>query len=301
MISICIPVFNEEENVARIADHVRETSLWRGTLDRELVFCVNGSLDQSAAIARRIAANDPQVKVIELKEKGKNHAWNALVAQSSPKSEFLFFVDADVIVKPDTFLEFAKELRENPSLALVGGKIIPLPQRGLRGLVSIQKRAHGKVVESYGEAQPWLNGACYAMRRSDAIKIKMPKDQRIEEDQFVELAFIGRFKIVPKADFYQQSASVLDYAKQEARHFTSQALLARKYPGLFARRGKLYRPKISRWKKLQSMTPGEMVGAGMMVLAKKIGVRRGKRLLKTGKDTWPKVKSTKKRLALRRK
>ena len=64
MLSIVIPVFNEEENLPAL--HARlSATLTEQKLDYEVVFVDDGSQDQSPAILRRLEAEDRRVVVVE--------------------------------------------------------------------------------------------------------------------------------------------------------------------------------------------------------------------------------------------
>lgn len=64
-ISILIPCYNEEENIEAMKEALTEQmQAYRDKYDYELVFRDNASTDRSADVLRRIAAEDPHVKVI---------------------------------------------------------------------------------------------------------------------------------------------------------------------------------------------------------------------------------------------
>ena len=65
LLSIVVPVYNEEENIANFYKAV--TDVMSGlTYDYELIFVDDGSSDSSAMILREIAFNDKHVKVLLL-------------------------------------------------------------------------------------------------------------------------------------------------------------------------------------------------------------------------------------------
>ncbi len=294
MFSVCIPAYNEEENIARIADNIRESNLWRQSGEKELVFCVNGSTDRSASIARGLAQSDSHIKVLELKEKGKNGAWHALVAASDPRSGILFFLDADVAIEPQTLSQLKQELEKKPPLAIAGARIVPVPEKWF----SIHRRAVAKIINQnmrFEGRQPFLSGQGYAIRRSEAIQVQLPADQRINDDTFLETLFDRRVKIVPSAKVWFRLASYQDYLRQRTRAKVSTELIRQKYPKLFRvlierRRGFL----PSRRKLIKGLSAGELVGFGLNQLGELIANERKRRALRKGTDTWTKVRSTKK-------
>ncbi|HNG54174.1 MAG TPA: glycosyltransferase, partial [Nitrospira sp.] len=64
MLSIVIPVFNEEENLQTLHSRLTRTLTEQG-LDYEIVFVDDGSQDQSPEMLRRLEAEDHRVVVVE--------------------------------------------------------------------------------------------------------------------------------------------------------------------------------------------------------------------------------------------
>ena len=64
MLSIVIPVFNEEENLHTLHARITKTFTEQG-LDYEIVFVDDGSADQSPDILRRLEAEDRRIVVVE--------------------------------------------------------------------------------------------------------------------------------------------------------------------------------------------------------------------------------------------
>ena len=64
-LSVVIPVFNEEDNLAELRSHLAE-SLEAGSGGYELVLVDDGSSDRSAAIVEGWAAEDPRVVLVQL-------------------------------------------------------------------------------------------------------------------------------------------------------------------------------------------------------------------------------------------
>ncbi|MEK6902103.1 MAG: glycosyltransferase, partial [archaeon] len=120
MLSVCVPIYNEEENVERIVKNIQETDLWKRSRQKEILLGINGSTDHSAAIARRMARADPRIRVFIIPEKSKNKAWEKMVQESNPISERLFFADADVILESSTFSRINEAMEKSPTMAVIG-------------------------------------------------------------------------------------------------------------------------------------------------------------------------------------
>ena len=65
LISIVVPVFNEEDNIQNFYHAVTEV-MRQGTYDYELIFVDDGSKDRSAAILQALSQDDQHVKVLLL-------------------------------------------------------------------------------------------------------------------------------------------------------------------------------------------------------------------------------------------
>ena len=63
-ITIFTPCYNEQENVEELYNRVRKIMLEIGRYRYEHLFIDNSSLDNTVAILKRLAARDPNVKVI---------------------------------------------------------------------------------------------------------------------------------------------------------------------------------------------------------------------------------------------
>jgi glycosyltransferase involved in cell wall biosynthesis len=63
-ISIMTPCYNEEENVLNLYNQVRVVMAGIGRYKYEHVFIDNSSKDNTVAILKHIAAEDPNVKII---------------------------------------------------------------------------------------------------------------------------------------------------------------------------------------------------------------------------------------------
>lgn len=296
MFSVCIPVFNEEENIQRIAENVMESDIWKSPEEKELIFCINGSNDKSAEIARRLAEHNPQVKVIELKPKGKNLAWEALVRQSNPHSEVLFFVDADVVLEPDTFSRLRSALHSERGLAIAGARMVPLQEKGI---LSIHRKTLQKMINrlKFEGREPALIGQCYAIKRKNAVRVEMPKDQRIAEDTFLDLFFDGKTRIIVSAKCFFRIPNYIDHIRQRARLKVSRELIIEQYPKLF----EIFERKRRKAASIISRLRGELKwqelpGLGLNQLGELLAERKKSRFKRSKVDTWTKIRSTKRGL-----
>lgn len=76
-LSIVIPIYNEEENIQRLHEHLDKVLLSLGR-SYEIIFVDDGSADNSAARLRAVQQGDPHVRVIRLRRNfGQTAAFSA--------------------------------------------------------------------------------------------------------------------------------------------------------------------------------------------------------------------------------
>ena len=106
-VSIIIPVYNQENYLARCLD-----TLLTQTLHDIEIICVNdGSTDKSAEILDSYAERDPRVKVINQINSGVSEARNR--GLRSADREIIGFVDPDDFVESDFFEKLYNAANEN--------------------------------------------------------------------------------------------------------------------------------------------------------------------------------------------
>ena len=99
-IAVIVPCLNEGETVAATADSLLALDYPRELL--EIILVDNGSTDTTPAVMARYRTN-PQVRILNVAERGKHHAVNAGIAATN--AEFIGCLDADSFVEPDALRE----------------------------------------------------------------------------------------------------------------------------------------------------------------------------------------------------
>jgi glycosyltransferase involved in cell wall biosynthesis len=113
LVSIGIFAHNEADKIASlISDLGQQTLLANENLSIEIHVVANGCTDATIAVSHEALAAAPfrsaNVKsdVHDVARAGKSNAWNELVHRFvSPKTEFMFFLDADIRIPEDTSLQ----------------------------------------------------------------------------------------------------------------------------------------------------------------------------------------------------
>jgi cellulose synthase/poly-beta-1,6-N-acetylglucosamine synthase-like glycosyltransferase len=160
-VSVLIPVFNEEQNIAKLLDRVGRSD---GRHERDIVVIASGCTDRTAQLAHLFAAEEPRVRVLEqpLRE-GKASAIS--LGLGLAYHDAIVLISGDVLPEPDALDLLVARLAE-PGVGAVGARPVPLnARRGLTGFaVFAMWRLHHLI--SLTAAEPKC-GEMMAFRRRD--------------------------------------------------------------------------------------------------------------------------------------
>lgn len=109
-ISLLLPVYNEEENLARLHAQISAAMAALGR-SYEVIYVDDGSSDRSFALLGEIAARDPQARVISFR---RNYGQTAAMAAgiSAARGEVLIPMDADLQNDPADISRLLEKLDE---------------------------------------------------------------------------------------------------------------------------------------------------------------------------------------------
>jgi len=128
MISIIIPLFNEEESLPQLYD--RLIGVFANEQNIEFIFIDDGSYDNSLKILESIAENDKRVKIIAFRRNfGKSPALAAGFKKA--KGQIIVTMDADLQDQPEEIPKLIKRLNEGYDL-VIGWKFPRLDPIGKR-------------------------------------------------------------------------------------------------------------------------------------------------------------------------
>lgn len=111
LISIVVPVYNEEANVRRAYDAICAELEPRDDVSFEIVFTDNHSTDGTFALLRELAHADPRVKVVRF---ARNFGFNRsiLAGYRFARGDAAIQIDCDLEDPPHLFHEFIRAWRE---------------------------------------------------------------------------------------------------------------------------------------------------------------------------------------------
>lgn len=198
-VSMGIFAWNEERVIVAALDSLFGQSFFEELRRRqarcEVLCVVNGCSDRTPLVASEIferqrhlhpAAESFCARVVELKERGKVNAWNQFVHRlSAPGSEFLFMMDADILLhRADTLWNMLRTLEEDPQAAVAVDRpckdIQFQSRRSWRGRLSL---AASQMTQ---KAEGQLCGQLYCIRSGVARNIYLPRDLAACEDGFIK-------------------------------------------------------------------------------------------------------------------
>lgn len=110
MISIVIPIFNEEQNIPNLYSRLTKASiLWKH--DYEVIFVDDGSVDNSAIMLRGLVRKDVRIKVIKL---SRNFGHQAAISAGIKyaRGEAVIIMDGDLQDPPEELPRFLEKWKE---------------------------------------------------------------------------------------------------------------------------------------------------------------------------------------------
>ena len=110
LLSIVVPVYNEEDNIRKFYTTVKEV-LQTLDYDHEIIFVDDGSSDDSAAMLRYIGKEDPKVKVLLL-ARNFGHQLALTCGLDYAKGDAVITMDGDMQHPPELIPELVKHWEE---------------------------------------------------------------------------------------------------------------------------------------------------------------------------------------------
>ena len=118
IITIIIPVYNEEKNIPLVYDEIKK--VWKNLkekYDYEIIFVDDGSEDESLRIIEDLRAENEKIKFIQLSRTfGKEVATSAGI--NNAQGEAAIILDADLQHPPELIPEFLKKWKEGADIVI---------------------------------------------------------------------------------------------------------------------------------------------------------------------------------------
>ena len=107
MISVIIPVYNEEPFLERCLDSLANQT----DKSAQVIIVDDGSTDNTLSICKALAEKDARIKIFEGEHKGVSAARN--IALDNAEGEYVFFLDSDDTVHPLLFEALVKGMQDS--------------------------------------------------------------------------------------------------------------------------------------------------------------------------------------------
>ena len=293
-LSIGLPARNEEESVEQAIESIIKSTAWKraGEGNRELIVCVNGSSDKTAQICRELGQRTPELRLIELKEAGKNNAINHIAKVANSKARDIYFSDADVITHRSAIERTLAELRANPQIKFAAPLCIPIesyipPKR--RNSTQALYVESTRFAKNKGAFQ--LAGQGYAANREFLLQHPLPNTNMIGDDRYIKTKFPHLIKMVYSAKFFYKTPSLKDHLRQRTRQKIQKRALNEHSPETLQKsvqNAKEVSPR--RIDLVRALSSKARVGLALNQGAEIVATIKAKR---AQNDVWPKIKSTK--------
>jgi len=198
-LSLGIMAWNEERAIVPMLHSLFEQTLFgelaKRNLQCEIVCIANGCTDRTPAVAAEEFDRQMQehpfrkninCRVANIPERGKLNAWNKYVHSiSSPTAQFLFLMDADILLhQREALWRMFEALSKNKTANVAVGT--PRKHLAFRPNLSWRERLSLQASQITGSASAQLCAQLYCIRSEIARNIYLPKDLGACEDGFIK-------------------------------------------------------------------------------------------------------------------
>lgn len=166
-VSLIISAYNEASSIQKKIENSINLDY---PLDKvQIIIISDGSTDETANLAK--SYQHPNIHVVELNErKGKTYAQN--IGASISKGEIFVFSDANTILERDALKVIVSCLLSSEKIGCVSGNLVYIKRKRSIGEPEYQKyETLIKILESRFFSSIGVNGAFYALRKSDFIQL----------------------------------------------------------------------------------------------------------------------------------
>jgi glycosyltransferase involved in cell wall biosynthesis len=200
LISVIVPVYNEEANVRRAYDAICAELAPRDDLSFEIVFTDNHSTDGTFSLLAELAKSDPRVKVIRF---ARNFGFNRsiLTGYRFASGDAAIQIDCDLEDPPQLFHEFIRLWREGHDV-----------------VVGVRARR---------EESPLRAQARNAYYRMLASISETPQEMNAGDFRLIDRSVLDQLKVIDDAQPYMRglvselahNQAAVPYARTQGRQF----------------------------------------------------------------------------------
>jgi cellulose synthase/poly-beta-1,6-N-acetylglucosamine synthase-like glycosyltransferase/peptidoglycan/xylan/chitin deacetylase (PgdA/CDA1 family) len=219
-VSILIPAYNEQENIAATVESVVRTQY----RNREIIVIDDGSQDRTADEVRAVITAHPEerIRLISVQNGGKANALN--IGVEGAAHEIIVVLDADAVLDPDAVSYFVAHMAD-PKVGAVAGKVRTTNASNMLDVFQTLEYAIGQNIDktafSMINAIGVVPGPAGAWRKSFLVAAGGFHTDTLVEDQEMTLSMLHRGHTVvydSRAIAYTETPhSIKNFLKQRFR------------------------------------------------------------------------------------
>ncbi len=142
LISVIIPIYNRDNFLETCINSVIDQI----NVATEIILVDDGSTDNSGLICDTYAQKHSNIKVIHTENHGLSHARN--IGLDIAGGDYIFFLDSDDSLVPDTLISLQNALEENDADYSVGNLAIYLQNGSLKSVVQLPDKYANKLLDA---------------------------------------------------------------------------------------------------------------------------------------------------------
>lgn len=209
-LSIGIMAWNEESSLPVMLDSLFRQTLFARLAERgercEIVCLANGCTDRTVPVTEDIFRRQREdhrdaagfhAWVADIKEPGRNNAWNRFVHElSAREARYICLMDADIVFhEPDTLEQVFNALERNPKL--LAASDWPVKDIAFKEHKSLRDRLSLSTSDMTGSIPGRLNGQLYCIRSGIARNLYLARDMIANDDGFFKAVITTHFLTAP--------------------------------------------------------------------------------------------------------
>jgi len=212
-VSIAVPAYNEERNIAQLIDSLRAQHIHHADIV-EIVVIASGCTDRTAALVRERQARPgiPIVLIEEAERRGKVAAINTYLSERHPDVDAVCLCSADLLVTRDVIEKLVCCLRDHPDVGMCGGR--PLPTNGVGTFTGEATRFLWQMHHRVAEESPKL-GELIMIRAN--LAGHLPQQCAVDEASLEQMVCRDGYRLA-----YVGDAVVHNHGPENFREFLRQ-------------------------------------------------------------------------------
>ena len=119
LLSIVVPVYNEENNIGELIKKLKNLDLSASNFKKEIIIINDGSTDKSASIIKEF----DEVIVKKQENQGKGSAVQNGI--KSAKGDYILIQDGDLEYNPDDIVKMCNQLNSSENMSIFGSRYQP--------------------------------------------------------------------------------------------------------------------------------------------------------------------------------